>query len=245
MKRLFTPVSPALQCRSMTDAKLASELKAISGELEEILAEERKAAAELNRRFTAEQDAIEALLRSVHEAKSDGRWRKTRFNVFDVLGRPRLEGAHSSFLAWLLNPDEAHGLDDRFLREFARRAVKEELPSTTDVSVFTEERIGDNQFDIRVKGDRWCLVVENKVDHSAGEDQCKRYEKYCSKLRKLGEKAWLVYVTPPDRQHPNGVPWLSYRDVRLILELESLAPAPSAEGVIRYFCEHISSELEE
>jgi hypothetical protein len=226
----------------MTDAKLASELKAISGKLEEICAEERKAAAELDRRFTAEQDAIEALLRSVREVKSDGRWRKTRFNVFDVLGRPRLEGAHSSFLAWLLNPDEAHGLGDLFLRKFMRKAIEEEPPSTTDVSVFAEERIGENQFDIRVKGDRWCLVVENKVDHSAGEDQWKRYEKYCSTLRKLGEKAWLVYVTPPDRQHPSKVPWLSYGDVRLILE--SLTPAPSAERVIRDFCEHVSSELE-
>ena len=83
----------------MTNVKLANELQAISQELDEILATERAAALELDRRFAEEHGAIEKLLQSVQEAKLLGRWRNTRFNVFDVLGRPRLEEAHSSFLA--------------------------------------------------------------------------------------------------------------------------------------------------
>src|SRR6266545_1665398 len=111
----------------MTNGKLADELQAISRELDEIAAKEESAAIELSRRFAEEHGAIEELLHAVLEAKSGGRWRNTRFNVFDVLGRPRLEEAHSSFLAWLLNPEEAHGFGDGFLREFMRRAVREEL----------------------------------------------------------------------------------------------------------------------
>jgi len=53
----------------MTNGKLASELQAISRELDEVLANEQAAALELDRRFAEEVGAIEKLLRSVQEAK--------------------------------------------------------------------------------------------------------------------------------------------------------------------------------
>jgi len=53
----------------MTDAKLASELRAISRELDEVLAAGRAEVAELNRRFAEEHGAIEKLLHSVQEKK--------------------------------------------------------------------------------------------------------------------------------------------------------------------------------
>ena len=227
----------------MTNVKLANELQAISRELDEILANERAAAIELDRRFAEEHGAIEELLQSVQEAKLGGRWRNTRFNVFDVLGRPRLEEAHSSFLAWVLDPAEAHGFGDAFLRKFMRRVIGREPPSTFDVVVSSEKRCGANRFDIRVKGQRWCLVVENKVDDSPWDDQCGRYQEYCEKLKGRGEEAWLVYVTRPARRPPNRtIPWVSYREVRQILE--SLPPDPSAAVLIEHFCEHIMSDLE-
>jgi hypothetical protein len=122
----------------MTNGKLANELQAISRDLDQVLANERAAAIELDRRFSEDLGAIEKLLQSVREAKLGGRWRNARFNVFDVLGRPRLEEARSSFLTWVLDPAEAHGFRDAFLREFLRRAVGKEPPSTLDVSVSRE-----------------------------------------------------------------------------------------------------------
>jgi len=50
------------------------------------------------------------------------------------------------------------------------------------------------RFDIHVKGDRWCLVVENKIDDFPGEGQSSKYEEYCKKMAERGE-AWLVYAT--------------------------------------------------
>jgi hypothetical protein len=227
----------------MTNGKLANELQAFSRELDEVLANERAAAIELDRRFADDLGAIEKLLQSVQEAKLSGRWRNTRFNVFDVLGRPRLEEAHSSFLAWVLDPAEAHGFGDAFLREFIRRAVGKEPPSTLDVSVWPEYRCGGIRFDIHVKGDRWCLVVENKIDDFAQEDQCREYQEYCKKLTDRGEQAWLVYVTRPARRPSSRtILWLPYREVRQILE--SLTPDASATTVIEDFCEHIISDLE-
>src|ERR1700693_3224301 len=104
----------------MTDSEPANELHAISLELDEVLANERAASIELERRFAEDQEAIERLLQSVQEIKAGGGGRNARFNVFDVLGRPRLEETHSSFLAWVLDPAGAHGLGDSFLREFMR-----------------------------------------------------------------------------------------------------------------------------
>ena len=52
-----------------------------------------------------------------------------------------------------------------------RRTVRKELPSTLDVSVSREYRCGGIRLDIHVKGDRWCLVVENKMGDFAWEHQ--------------------------------------------------------------------------
>ena len=230
-----------LQCGSMTDGKLASELQVISRELNDILANERDAAIRLDQRLAEDLGAIEELLQSVQEAKLGGRWRNTRFNVFDVLGRPRLEEAHSSFLAWVLDPAGAHGFGDAFLLEFMRRAVGKEPSSTLDISVSREFRCGGMRFDIHVTGDRWCLVVENKIDDLPWEHQSLEYQEYCRKLINRGEQAWLVYVTPA-RRPSSTIPWLSYREVRLILE--TLTPDAAAATVIQHFCEHIISDLE-
>ena len=41
-----------------------------------------------------------------------------KFNIFDCLRLTRTEIRHSNFLAWLLDPNETHGLSDYFLKEF-------------------------------------------------------------------------------------------------------------------------------
>jgi hypothetical protein len=225
----------------MTNVRLASELQAISRELDGILAQEKAAAIDLDRRFAEEHGAIEKLLLEVQQAKLDRHWRNTRFNVFDVLGRPRLEEAHSNFLAWLLDPAEAHGFGDAFLCEFMRRTVDNDPPSTLDLSVLREFRCGGLRFDIYVEGDRWSLIVENKIDDQPWEKQSREYQDYCRRLNSRGEQAWLVYVTP-ERRPSKGIPWLSYREVRLILE--TLTPDFSAATLIRQFCDHVISDLE-
>lgn len=43
-----------------------------------------------------------------------------KFNIFDCLRLTRTEIRHSNFLAWLLDPNETHGLKDYFLKEFLK-----------------------------------------------------------------------------------------------------------------------------
>jgi hypothetical protein len=49
--------------------------------------------------------------------------RLARFNMFNVLRADRAEIRHSNVLAWLLTPDETHGLGAVFLRRFLSRLL--------------------------------------------------------------------------------------------------------------------------
>lgn len=40
----------------------------------------------------------------------------SQFNIFQALNIAEWEVRHSSFLAWLMDPSETHGLDDYFLK---------------------------------------------------------------------------------------------------------------------------------
>jgi hypothetical protein len=230
--------------KTLLDATLANELRIIGLEFDRLFQIEQSAAAELKTRFAEGHSAVETLLQAVEVAKTDGRWRKTQFNLFEVLGRPRLELAHSRFLAWLLDPLESHGFDDAFLRGFMRKSGILEMPSTVDLTVSRELKFDDGRFDIHIKGDRWCLVVENKIDAVLSSDQRDRYQKYCASLIGRGQQAWLVYVTPSERP-PSGY-WLSYRGIRQMLEqiMELLSPPRAARMAIEQFCEHVFAEYE-
>lgn len=46
-----------------------------------------------------------------------------KFNIFDCLRLSRQEIRHSNFLAWLLDPNETHGLNDYFLKEFLKQIL--------------------------------------------------------------------------------------------------------------------------
>ena len=45
------------------------------------------------------------------------------FNIFEVLGAVRVELRHSEFLAYLMNPQQNHGLGDDFVKKFLQKVV--------------------------------------------------------------------------------------------------------------------------
>src|SRR5579859_1922066 len=56
------------------------------------------------------------------------------FNLFRVLRHAAGELRHSNVLAWLLTPDDSHGLGDRFLRRWLMR-VLHDAEVATDIPV--------------------------------------------------------------------------------------------------------------
>ena len=111
-----------------------------------------------------------------------------QFNIFESVGATRSEIKHSNFLSWLLDPKEAHGLGDLFLRRFLQQSLIDaegreapisplELASMdlTDTDVFREWQ----NIDILTVSHSAQLVVtiENKVLAGESTDQLSRYQK--------------------------------------------------------------------
>jgi hypothetical protein len=46
-----------------------------------------------------------------------------QFNIFEALGAVRVELRHSDFLAFLLNPNQSHGLGDVFVKRLLQKAL--------------------------------------------------------------------------------------------------------------------------
>ena len=109
------------------------------------------------------------------------------FNPFEAMRWTRQEVRHSSFLRWLLDPSETHGLGSYFLRAYAKRiahrsaGIHEMVPSVFDVDSWslthTEVLQEWNSIDLLIKDDSdgFVLVVENKVDSTEHSSQLQRY----------------------------------------------------------------------
>ena len=208
----------------------------------------RDSLATINERESAQdveelKEGFLCLFSAINNAKEKGLWRKTHLNLFEVFGINRLESVHSNILAWLLNPEEAHGFGEKFLRDFINKVfIDNKLPSKLFVKVTTEKKDGENILDIVVEGKNWWLVIENKVDSGEQENQTIRYAEKYKQKGKLGEKVFLVLLSP------EGVPPVSsyftpvsYRIIRELLEtlLKTLHFESDSDILIRHFIDHI------
>lgn len=109
-----------------------------------------------------------------------------QFNIFEAIGVVRQELRHSDFLAFLLDPQENHGLGDTFVK----RLLQQVLMFTPDVSAPVtpvELSLWDlggmevqrewQRIDIFLMDEqnRLAIIVENKVDTGEHSDQLQRY----------------------------------------------------------------------
>ncbi len=103
-------------------------------------------------------------------------------NLFDILKISKVEIRHSNMLAWLLNPNESHGLSDSILRGFVRNIVK----SFRDDGAIPRELLIDfknfivqrewHHIDIIAYSpeEKFILVIENKINTGEHDNQLKR-----------------------------------------------------------------------
>lgn len=108
-----------------------------------------------------------------------------RFNPIRVMRMERMEIRHSAILAWLLDPGESHGLDDKFLKAFLSEALRGQsalgAPTAIDVAradlrdamVRREWQNIDIFIQSEVNG--WGFVVENKFDSTQHDGQLTKY----------------------------------------------------------------------
>lgn len=114
--------------------------------------------------------------------------RLSHFNPFETLSIVNAEIRHSNVLAWLLNPNENHGLGDIFLKKIIqdvyyknKEYIESKRLSLFDISLmdyhdFIIKREWNNIDIICVSDDmKFVFVIENKVWSKESENQLMKY----------------------------------------------------------------------
>lgn len=109
-------------------------------------------------------------------------------NIFSILDISKTEIRHSNFLAWILDPNENHGLKNLILVRLLRDIFSDDKVS--DYTQFDIEFLNFNNVEIRrewkhidilVLIDKVVLAIENKISSTDHTNQLERYEKIIKK----------------------------------------------------------------
>lgn len=126
-----------------------------------------------------------------------------QFNTFRVLGIEDMEIRHSNMLAWILTPNESHGLQDQFLRRYLMHVSNEtenaflepvEIDSVQiyGVEVLREWQNIDLLIDLGTSDGKWLVVIENKVNSKQHSNQLKRYREIVEQAYPEHKKFYLL-----------------------------------------------------
>ena len=149
---------------------------------------------------------------------------KDDVNIFDVLKITNTEIRHSNILAWLLDPNENHGIGDSFLKNFITKLVQRSsddmcnpfnvlLQDFYTYQVYREA----NNMDIVLlsKEEKTAIIIENKIWSSESPHQLNKYLEQSH--IDYGDCKNLIYafLTPEGYDSSNPEKWISisYEDV--------------------------------
>ncbi|HEY7416671.1 MAG TPA: PD-(D/E)XK nuclease family protein [Ktedonobacteraceae bacterium] len=185
-----------------------------------------------------------------------------RFNIFEAIGAVRQEVRHSDFLAFLLNPQQNHGLGDAFLKRFLQKVLSSsdgDVPvSPIDLDIWSLDQAlvlrEWQSIDILMldEAHRLAVVIENKIDTGEHSNQLQRYWKVVEE-RYSGWRIVGLYLTP-DGEDPSDERYLSVDYGMICQLLEGLAQSrastlgPDVLTVITHYTQmlrrHIVAESE-
>ena len=175
-----------------------------------------------------------------------------RFNPIKTMGMERMEIRHSAILAWLLSPQETHGLGDKFLKAFVSEALRgksyDEGPSALDVSqadmMDAEVRREWMNIDILIlsPNNGWVFLIENKFDSKQHSDQLQRYLDIANSVFMKGEEYKVIrgiFLTLwgeyPDNENYTSIEYSSICD---LLGQVILSGQISLSSEVRTFLNH-------
>ena len=177
-----------------------------------------------------------------------------KFNLFDVLKISRVEIRHSNMLAWLLNPNENHGLGDSVIRGFIQFIV---TSFSDDDDVFDYLLMDCHDFVIQrewhnidviavANSEKFILCIENKIGSQEHDNQLKRYEKIVEDTYPAYRKMY-IYLSPEGSESSDPDVWysMSYSDVLTIVENARLKTQllPEAELLVDNYIDTIRRDI--
>jgi len=129
-------------------------------------------------------------------------------NLMEAFGISFSETSTSSFLAWLLNPEENHGLGTYFLKYFLMECARlDEKISTIDIDrlqlnnaiIRTEENFRGKKVDITIKvehnKEKFLCLIENKIRTAESDKQTIKYANL-AKQKYPNHKKLFVFLSP-------------------------------------------------
>ena len=174
-------------------------------------------------------------------------------NIFQILKISRTEIRHSNFLAWLLDPNETHGLGKLFLIKFLRELATSEINGLDEFEVEklnfhnVEIKREWNNIDLLIIFDTLVICVENKVDSQDHSHQLSKYRKIVNENFKNHNEKVYVYLTPtgeePNDETERGFyTTFSYEKIishaDIVLEIHGKALNP---GVYQYISDYVTN----
>ncbi|PSH02740.1 MAG: hypothetical protein CXZ00_15830 [Acidobacteria bacterium] len=125
-----------------------------------------------------------------------------KFNLFETLKLVWHEVRHSDFLAYLLNPQQNHGLGDAFLKAVLQEALKGQVAGVTPIDIdvwnLTTAEVHREwkniDIFIRDESNHLAVIIENKIQSTEHDNQLARYYK-CVTEECAGCKIVPIYLT--------------------------------------------------
>ena len=156
----------------------------------------------------------------------------SEFNVFETLSLTNAEIKHSNFLAWMLDPNENHGLGNYFIKQFLKYIVSTNKSSflSTNISLFDFELFSYNNVEIRREWNaidiliiinennkKVAISIENKIKTLEHSNQLQRYREIVEKEFNQFDHLIFVYLTP-ENITPSDDTWITF-NYEIISEL--------------------------
>jgi len=208
--------------------------------------------------LTAERERkLLALIADLDEFRRE-QWfsQQLDLNIFEAAGLYRQEIRHSKFLAFLLNPQQNHGLGDAFLKRLIQKIVDKlddspigaldlALSDFSDALVVPEWRNID--IFVESKNNNLVLAIENKIESTESENQLEIYEGVVQTefptLKRL-----FSYLTVDGEPASRSAWWsISYSEVMESLqqatEFRSKQLTPEAKMVIDHYVDLVRRKI--
>lgn len=178
----------------------------------------------------------------------------SKFNFFDILKITKTEIRHSNMLAWLLNPNENHGLSDSIIRGFIQYVT---TTFSEDIDVFDTLLMDCHDFTLQREwhnidilavssNEKFVLCIENKIYSGEHDNQLNRYRKIIEEAYPDYTK-YYIFLSPEGTEASDTDYWcaMSYQEVLNIIEnaRKKVKLLPDVELLIDNYIEAVRRDI--
>lgn len=186
-------------------------------------------------------------------------------NFFRILGLGKLETRHSNMLAWLLDSNENHNLDDSFVVPFLQSIIKDnksEIQCKIGKTIDVDELMKDGLRDFSVEREHYfidssgkmryidlllvsrnsqyplVICIENKVMSLQHDGQLEAYQDYILNLSEYKGYCKLFLYLTPTKEIIDGCLWTKISYHYVTNTLDQLLTLDNIEDEVKLFITH-------